>query len=177
VLLSSAVVVLVGDSGAGKSTTAMALVERDGASFLADDIVPIDWRGATPVVPPMSDSFWLAGDASAWLGVEHQVAGKKRPHPPRRRAVKPERLSAIVHLSFDDSIEGIQIEPVGGQEKFLILSHAHVCYSTADEDEPLRNLAARARLAASTRVLRLRRPRSLDLLATTGRALAHGLLA
>ena len=56
---------------------------------------------------------------------------------------------------FDESVEGVEIEPVAGQEKFLILSHAHVCYSTTEPGEPLRNLSARARLATSTRVFRL----------------------
>jgi hypothetical protein len=171
VQLSSHVIVLVGDSGAGKSTTAMALVERDGAAFLADDIVPVDWQGSTPVVPPMSDTFWLTHEASAWFGLRPTTADK-RSHPPRRRAAKPERLSAIVHLTFDDSVEGIEIDPAGGQDKFLILSHAHVCYSTAEEREPLQNLATRARLAAATPVFRLRRRQSLDSLTLIGGALA-----
>jgi hypothetical protein len=174
VQLASDVIVLVGDSGAGKSTTAMALVEEEGAAFLADDIVPVDWHGSLPVVPPMSDTFWLAKDASAWFGLQPPDA-EKLSHPPRRRATKPERLSAIVHLTFDDSIEGVAIDPVGGQDKFLILSHAHVCYPTSEEGEPLRNLAARARLAASAPLYRLRRRRSLAALALTGRALADRL--
>ena len=69
VQLSSGTIVLVGEGGAGKSTTAMAMVENDGAGFLADDIVAVDWRESTPVVPPMKDSFWLTNDASAWFGL------------------------------------------------------------------------------------------------------------
>lgn len=156
-------VVLVGDSGAGKSTTAMALVERHGGTFLADDVVPIDWDGAAPVVSPVDDSFWLNADASAWFGVQ-TASTEKRACPPRARAVAPERLRAVVQLVFDEAVEGAAIEPVTGQDAFTVLSSAHACYSTGGDEDTLRNFAARARLARASDVFRVRRRRALETL-------------
>jgi HPr Serine kinase C-terminal domain len=173
--LPGGAVVLVGDSGMGKSTTAMALVERHGGTFLADDIVPIDWNDdSTPVVSPVDDSFWLNGDASAWFGVR-APANEKSACSPRARSIAPEQLQAIVHLVFDDACESADLQPITGQAAFTVLSAAHVCYSTGGDEEALRNFAARARLAQSTKVLRLRRGRSLETLACAARLLGERL--
>lgn len=161
--LPSGSVVLVGDSGAGKSTTAMALVERHGGTFLADDIVPIDWDEGAPLVSPVDDSFWLAADASAWFGVP-TTSREKRDRAPRARAVAPERLRAIVELVFDEKLAGPDLREVRGRDVFTILSSAHVCYSIGGDEEALRNFAVRARLAEATRVFQLRRPRTFETL-------------
>jgi hypothetical protein len=160
-------VVLIGDRGAGKSTTAMALVEHHGGKFLADDIVPVDWSNSVPVVSPVDDSFWLAQDASAWFGLRRASTGKLA-HPPRARALTPERLGGIVHLVFDETAEDCVLRRVTGHDAFVLLSGSHVCYSGGGEDDALRNFATRARLAAGTKLFELRRRRSLQAL---GRAL------
>ncbi len=121
-------VALVGDSGAGKSTTAMALVEQHGGRFLADDVVPIDWDGFAPVVSPVNDSFWLARDASVWFGLAAPMAGK-RSCPPRARAVAPEPLNAIVYLVFDDAVDGADLQAVTGRDAFLLLNGTQAGYS------------------------------------------------
>jgi hypothetical protein len=154
---------LVGESGAGKSTTAMAAVERFGGEFLADDIVPVDWQEEVPMVSPVDDHHWLTAQSAAHFGVSSSHAWKA-PCAPRARAAKPERLVAIVHLVFDDAAPGVSVEPLSGQEAFLALSQVHVCYSTFEDDDTIRNLTFRADLARGTRMFRLRRPRSLDLL-------------
>ena len=169
--LPAGAVALVGDSGAGKSTTAMALVEQHRGTFLADDVVPIDWPGSVPVVSPVEDSFWLAGDASAWFGLEVPVR-EKRPCPPRARATAPERLRAIVHLAFDETLDVMDLQPLTGQEAFAVLSSVHICFSTGGDEDALRNLKVRARLAAAVRIFRLRRPRALDALGDISELLA-----
>jgi hypothetical protein len=163
VSLGDGAVVFLGDCNAGKSTTAMALVERHGGGFLADDVVPIDWHGNAPVVCPVDDSFWLAGDASSWFGMK-ATAAHKCPYPPRERAAAAERLRVIVHLIFDESVGRPQLRPVTGDDAFIVLSEGHVCYSTGADEDALRNLASRARLAQATAIYRLRRSRSLDAL-------------
>src|ERR1019366_3445414 len=163
-------VVLVGDSGVGKSTTAMALVERHGGTFLADDIVPIDWDGTGPVVSPVDDSFWLNADASAWFGVR-TAAKEKSACPPRARAVAPERLRAIVHLAFDEAVEGAELKPISGRDAFTVLSCAHACYSAGGDEDTLRNFATRTRLAGATKVFRLRRRQTLETLTLAARLL------
>lgn len=170
-------VVLAGDSGAGKSTTAMSLVERDGGEFLADDIVPIDWQGSTALVAPVDDTLWLTADSSEWFGLQAPAAETpdKRGYPARARARAPERLSAIVQLVFDESAQGVLVEPLMGQEKFLALSHAHVCYSILGEDDTLRDLRSRADLATAARMFRLRRRRSMSALGGVAEALANAI--
>ncbi len=163
VRLASGAVVLVGDNGAGKSTAAMALVAYGDAAFMADDIVPIDWVGGVPVVTPVEDALWLMGDASASFGLE-PPSGEKGPYVPRSRAGAPERLAAIVHLTFDESVDGLAFEPLLGQETFLVLSQAQVCYSSGGDQETLSQLSTRAHLADAVPVVRLRRRRSLDAL-------------
>jgi hypothetical protein len=168
-------VVLVGDSGAGKSTTAMALVERHGGTFLADDIVPIDWDEAGPIISPVEDSFWLNADASAWFGVSASTSREKSALPPRARADGPKRVRAIVHLVFDETSQNGDLQPITGQDAFTVLSGAHVCYSTGEDEDTLRNFAARARLAETTSVFRLRRRQTLDTLTLAARLLEEHL--
>jgi hypothetical protein len=161
VALPSGAIVLIGDRGAGKSTTAMALTERLGAAFLADDIVPVDWEGPDPVVQPVQDSFWLANDASAWFGLQASST-EKRPFPPRNRAGKPERLKAVVHLDFDEALlDDVDLQPMRGHEAFVALSLAHVCFPQGRDDDALRNLEARFEFVRHTQLLKLRRRRSL----------------
>jgi hypothetical protein len=163
VRLAGGAILFVGDKGAGKSTTAMALVERGRGEFLADDVVPIDWVRATPVVPPVDDSFWLTEDASGWFGRPSRYEGK-RPHPPRARAGRPEPLRGIVELVFDESLDRLDLQPMSGQEAFLLLSRAQICYPTGAEGEVIRDLESRARLGRAARAFRLRRPRRFDTL-------------
>jgi hypothetical protein len=163
VAFAGGAVVFVGDCESGKSTTAMAMVQKHGGTFLADDIVPIDWRGSTPIVSPVDDSFWLARDASSWFGFP-TTSDHKQPQPPRARSATSERLRAIVHLVFDESTGTPKFQPVAGHEAFMVLSRAHVCYSAGSDNEILRSLSARARVAGATTVCRLQRPRNLEAL-------------
>ncbi len=167
---SSGVVILIGDGGSGKSTTAATLVQHGDSSFFADDVVPVDWRGADPFVVPVNDAFWLLPDAREWLGEQTAASGKGALRP-RARSTEPERLCAIVHLQFEDSLDSPQVERLTGSEAFVALSRAHICYSVDGQEDAVKNLAVRARLASAAPVLRLRRPRSLDALASVAQIL------
>jgi hypothetical protein len=174
VRLSRGAVVLVGEAHAGKTTTAMALVEQAGGDFLADDHVPIDWQAGVAMVPPVEDHFWLTDESAAWFGLEGSSV-RKLPHAPRSRAAGPEPLRAIVQLMFDESLSGPVWEPLHGQEKFLMLSNAQICYSTFEEADTLRNLRLRAELSAEVPAFRLRRPRTLAGLVAAAQAVALAL--
>jgi hypothetical protein len=163
-------IAFVGDSGAGKSTTAMALVEQCGARFCADGVVPIDWVGSDPVVAPVNDSFWLRQDASEWFGLGTSTAWKDA-QAPRARSQHPERLIGIVLLEFDETAEFPVVDSLTGRETFTVLSDAHLCYCAEPEEDALRNFTAREQLACSVKVLRLRRRRSLNVVPVVAQVL------
>jgi hypothetical protein len=169
---SGRAIALVGASGAGKSSAAMALVQCASASFLADDVVPVDWTGTRAVVPPVNDVFWLSEEVRSWFGLEASAPGK-RGCEPRERATESVPLHAIVDLVFDPALSHPTLEPLSGQQAFLALSGTHVCYRSGSPDEDARNLALRARLNEAVPVFRLRRPRSLDLLSDIAYALGR----
>ena len=77
VALSAGVAVFLGDKGAGKSTTAAALI-RAGKSLLTDDIVAIDC-GSTPVLYPAYPQVKLTHEASGAIAVAAELMD--RPHP------------------------------------------------------------------------------------------------
>jgi hypothetical protein len=154
---------LVGESNAGKSTTAMYLVARGLGTFMTDDIVPIDWHEESPFVLPAADNFWLTGQSAVHFGfAPHGDA--KRPYAPRARVSEPVPLQAIVELLFDDSLAEPEITRLRGVDTFVVLSGAHVCYAMENKVEAPAQLVARARLADAVPVFRLRRPRRLDAL-------------
>lgn len=62
--------VLLGDSGAGKSTTAAALVARCGHALFADDMAWIDVAGGTATVVPTEASLYLGERSANALGLK-----------------------------------------------------------------------------------------------------------
>jgi hypothetical protein len=125
-------------------------------------------------VPPVNDSFWLTAEASGWFGRESTYEGK-RSHAPRARASASTPLSAMVELVFDESIDVVDLRELSGQEAFLLLSKAHICYPTGSGAEAVRDLESRARLGGAVPAFRLRRPRRLDMLDALERVVASRL--
>jgi hypothetical protein len=167
-------IVFVGDSGAGKSTAAMSLSEHFGCEFLADDVVPIDWREDQVRVPPVDDDFWLAPASAEWFGLEGPTSGKLSVAP-RARSEAPVRALAIVHLEFGDGAP--TVEAARGADAFRRVSGAHLCPPLSRSDDVTMHFEARARLAAAVPLLRLRRPRSLPMIEVASRALFEYLIA
>jgi len=165
-------VALVGESGAGKSTTAMALVERTGAAFIADDIVPLEASDEQIVIGPVDDCFWLEADACAWFGVAG-ASSRKTPVVPRVREQGPSLLRSIVQLVFDEGAREPELTRITGQEAFVVLSRSQVSFSFGLADAVVRDLEDRSRLAASISILRLRRRRSMDALDAVANLLAN----
>jgi hypothetical protein len=159
---SGQAIALVGESGVGKSTTAMAIVERTLAAFLADDVVPVDWVAGVPTLSPVEDVFWLSEKTREWLGHERGGSPGKQGYEPRRRAVESAPLSAVVDLEFSSALRRPTLDRLTGQDAFLALSGAHVCYRSGTQEDDLRNLGLRARLNRAVPIFRLRRPPSLD---------------
>jgi len=172
VCLPSGAVVLVGDSGAGKSTTAMALVEHEGGAFMADDVVPVDLGPATALVHPVEDTFWLTGDTCASFRLSGPISGKL-PCAPSRRATHPTTLQAVIHLTFDDSAAPRALERLHGRETFVALSRAHFSFPWETLSSTLADFEVRERLAALAPVFRLRRPHSLGSLESIAHTIAQ----
>jgi len=158
-------IALVGESGAGKSTTAMALVERGGAAFLADDIVPLDIVGnSQALIQPVEDAFWLGEDSRVAFGIADPSTKSKRACAPRARAREAAPLRCIVQLVFDNGADKPELSRLSGQDTFVVLSRSQVSFSFGDVDAVVRDLEIRARLAACVPLLSLRRRRSFDAL-------------
>ena len=118
-------VVLLGDSGAGKSTHAAALCARCEAALLADDIVFVDERDGRFVIVPSEEDHWLDG---------------------------PSRRLAFAEGSADDAKVPIRARSVGREvpvTKIIVLERG----ATSDEPVLLRGAAALVPLSSS--VIRL----------------------
>jgi hypothetical protein len=97
-----AAVAVLGDSGAGKSTTTVALVRR-GWRLACDDIVEVRHDTGGPVAHPVRRPLHLSDEAAVLLGLD---AADGRPLPLRGKrayavptALEPVPLGALVVLS------------------------------------------------------------------------------
>ncbi len=126
-------VVLMGDKGAGKSTTATALLEA-GPKLIADDIVAFA-DGALPRLIPAFPQVKLStealerlnfGDATVRPDV-HEAIDKHRVMIPERFAAAPAPLSRLYVLQRSTDARAPRAETVAPQEALpLILRFAYV---------------------------------------------------
>lgn len=154
-------VVLVGDKGAGKSTTAAALVAR-GHRLLTDDLVALDeTAGGAAVLPgPTQMKLWDAS-ASA-LGVETEPfmdgvdKGVWHGAAPAERAAP---LALVCSLGWG---ERVALDPLAGGAAFGdVFGHVYAPrFLGAQAGAPL--VGRVARLVRDVRAGRLVRPRDLD---------------
>ncbi|MEM8980599.1 MAG: hypothetical protein AAGD04_14015 [Pseudomonadota bacterium] len=115
----------VGESGAGKSTTAIAMLQR-GHQILADDVAPIDAHGF--VHPGMARAKLWQKTADK-LGIDTTRLARIRAQDDKfnlplgaAHATTPTRLSAIFCLSPDPNHKGKpKVEEVTGVAKFVTL--------------------------------------------------------
>nr|UXE44900.1 hypothetical protein Hi04_10k_c3883_00009 [uncultured bacterium] len=98
-------VLILGDSGAGKSTTACELAMSHGARLLADDAALVVVRRGIPYVEPTEAVHCLWPDASKHLGAApekdiayHDKVFVRPPHVARVHV----KLALVVALRFDD---------------------------------------------------------------------------
>jgi hypothetical protein len=112
-------VLILGDSGAGKSTTAAALC-LSGATLLADDAALIEERGGVLRVTPSEDRHYLTRQSSDALGVrvrnETREVTWKAAVRPARAATRSVPLALVVSLRFDDRLGAVVRRPIRGAE-------------------------------------------------------------
>jgi len=176
VAIEGRALVLLGRSGAGKSTSAQALCTHFGAQLLADDAVALDPdrgsfgaerttvrkartnHGPAYVVVPTERKHWLWGD------------GGKRPCAAREVAAGAVPLAGFVELAFED--EGAAgVSEVAQFDVLEALVHSCARF-VVDEDDVMRDEIERlSALALGVPFVRLRRPRDLGALEASHRPL------
>ena len=171
VAIDGRAIVFVGGSSLGKSTLAAAMCDHAGASLLGDDAVVVERRADAFHVIALEESHWLDAASARALGRPDHL-GDKLPLVARRIDVKSAPLAMIVHLAFSDSREQPCLVPVAGLEAIAGLLAQLTRFVVDDATVARRDLAALAELVDRTRVVRLERPRRLDLLRKTALAVA-----
>lgn len=169
-------VVCVGGTGVGKSTLAATLCDLAGASLLGDDAVTIERSGGSFDVIALERAHWLDAAAARALGRPSDFREDKIALAPRRSDVTRAPLAMIAHLAFSKSGEPRLIPVVGLDAVSGLL--AQLTRFVVDEPEVARrDLSSLAELVDRTPVVRLERPRRLDLLRATADVVAaamHG---
>jgi hypothetical protein len=156
-------IVCIGDSGAGKSTTAVAMMQR-GLKILADDICPL---GADRFVLPGMARAKLWQETALQLGINtanlSRICGAdaKFNLPLGDSHCTEQQLVRAFYWLVPDDVDGVTIDEVTGAEKFTILRN------NVYRPEYLRPLgleaeymARLAQIAAKTPVFKLLRPKS-----------------
>jgi hypothetical protein len=169
VAIDGRAVVFLGDTEHGKSTLAAAMCELFGGSLLADDAVVVERRLEGYAVLALEESHWLASAAAAAVGRREEILGEKAPLRARRCDVNEAPLALVAHLSFSDNIDDARVVPVHGLDAVTGLLSQMTRFIVDDPAIARRDLASLADLVERTPIVRLERPRRLDLLQNTAR--------
>lgn len=172
--------VFVGDTEAGKSTTAAALV-RGGATLLVDDVVAIDQAGASPRVLPGAPYLRLMPESLLALGADPADLPRLRlDHEKRlqehhgRAGESTVPLGAVYVLAV---APGVEVEPIASADALAELLRHSYCADLL----PRRGVAAHfsrcAALAAAAPVRRLGRPQALGRLSDVAARVSEDLAA
>jgi hypothetical protein len=112
VAIGGRAVMILGDSDAGKSTTAAELCLGSRGRLLSDDVALLTNRNGTFYVLPSEDRHYLSPASGKALGVR---VAKSRLGPRGKAAIRPAntatrgyRLDLVVFLRFDDALAGLR---------------------------------------------------------------------
>ncbi|MBI1350210.1 MAG: hypothetical protein GC156_03745 [Actinomycetales bacterium] len=164
VAVGDRVVAIAGDSGAGKSTTVLALEAR-GHRLLTDDVAIVDLRPDGPWVLPYQRSVHLLPDAAAALDVDFADLApladfpEKSAYHPAAPPTDPLPIHAVVLLVPNEGIEMPRVRELRGVEKVQsTMVHAGRPVTSPAIMGEERYFAALTELAARTPVYLLERP-------------------
>ncbi len=153
--------ICIGDSGAGKSTTAIAMMQR-GYRILADDVCPITAEGIALSGMPRA-KMWddtaqqLRIDTSSLARLRLDEAKFDLPLDPSQRG-EPEPARAFFELVPED-VDEVSVSPLSGTQKFMTLRNniyrPEYLLPLKLEAEYLQRVA---KIAASTPIFRVTRP-------------------
>lgn len=174
VAIDGRAIVFVGGTGLGKSTLAAALCDFGGASLLSDDAVVVEKRGDAYDVASVEELHWLDAASARALGRGGDFGDDKAPLRPHRTRVSDARLSLVVHLEFAPRSDPKLTDVVGLAAVSGLLTQL-TRFVVDDPAIARRDLSLLADLVEHTRIGRLERPRRLDLLGETARAITSAL--
>jgi hypothetical protein len=172
VSLEGKAVVFIGAASLGKSTLAATLCEHFGGSLLGDDAVAIERVGSGYEVLALEKWHWLDGASAEALGRTTGFGEEKIPHLPRRLGVERSPLAMVVHLAFCDRIDQPRLLDVNGLEAIGGLLAQLTRFVVDEPAVARRDLAALADMVNCTPIVRLERPRRLELLRATAELIA-----
>ena len=141
---------LLGSSGAGKSTMTAALARHLGWDIFSDDMSILGDEGRRMVFPTVRGvSVWQQSQRALGLPAEdcqplQNYEGKVWYGPAPGAALRPQPLEAVILLSFDHNRESIDCRRLSGPHVLVKVSSALVAFNPCDRDA-IAALIARAR--------------------------------
>lgn len=162
--VGGAAVLVAGQTGAGKSTTALGLRAR-GHRLLVDDVSTIVDVDGRPHVLPFLRGVNLTPAAADALGIAYAdlpalSAGRgKATFLAEDPGSRPIPVAAVAVIEPDADLHDVRVEPVGGAGRFGALApHCRRDGAASAILGPDRLFARTAALAAATPVARIARP-------------------
>jgi len=161
-------VAFVGESGAGKTTTAMACLVQ-GHRVLSDDVAAIALTEEGPVVRSGYPSMKL--DPAAVEAFDPPVEPPERTHHGRKRhfyglthdqPASPVPLERVYLLEDGESIEVTSVSP--DDQVMALVDNTYTVGALATDGQAVSNFSACGEIADMAAIKRLRRPRDLDAL-------------
>jgi hypothetical protein len=141
---------LLGSSGAGKSTMTAALARHLGWDIFSDDMSILGDEGRRMVFPTVRGvSVWQQSQRALGLPAAdcqplQNYEGKVWYGPAPGAALRPQPLEAVILLSFDHNRESIDCRRLSGPHVLVKVSSALVAFNPCDRDA-IAALIARAR--------------------------------
>lgn len=161
-------ILLLGASGAGKSTTTAALAAMPGWQVFSDDLSTV-WEDAPPHLAPSAKGVCLWRPSVAGLALDPACCtampgydGKFRFEPETPVVTAPVPLRALVFLAQDSEGTAPVLSPMARANAFVRASRNLTLFNRADAEERERAIARFSRIAAGLPMLRLSYPPRYD---------------
>ncbi|HEX2394650.1 MAG TPA: hypothetical protein VHI78_04850 [Bacteroidales bacterium] len=125
VIINNKCLVFAGVSGAGKTTTTVAMIKA-GGTLVADDVSVIDFSGAKPSVRPAFPAVKIWADSLSHLGIPVKglvpVRGEIQKYylPVERFSGKPAAIDHLIILN-KNNVPDFAFESIRGAEKFRLI--------------------------------------------------------
>jgi hypothetical protein len=173
VVLDGRGIAIGGHSGAGKSTTALALAREHGARLAVDDVLPVAMEGGQAVAEPFDRPVHLTDHAAAQAGIDLSAGSRvgqgevAKLAMPLARAEGPVPLHLLVVLDRTDDPAGspVQVSELRGAERLrrvVRLSNVSGLASLGRRSEAF--FAWSTGLAAVVPTIEVTRPEGVDTL-------------